>query len=54
MPLTLVDWTSPRWNPQARSDVHADAIIFDLRENGGGQPAMVTLIVSYLFDQPTP
>jgi hypothetical protein len=32
---------------------HADAIIFDLRENGGGQPAMVTLIASYLFDQPT-
>jgi retinol-binding protein 3 len=33
--------------------VHTDAIIFDLRENGGGQPAMVTLIASYLFDQPT-
>jgi peptidase S41-like protein len=32
---------------------HTDAIIFDLRENGGGQPAMVTLIASYLFDQPT-
>ena len=33
--------------------VHTDAIIFDLRENGGGQPAMVTLIASYLFDHPT-
>ena len=32
---------------------HADAVIFDLRENGGGQPAMVTLIASYLFDHPT-
>jgi hypothetical protein len=32
---------------------HADAIIFDLQQNGGGQPAMVTLIASYLFDQPT-
>jgi retinol-binding protein 3 len=32
---------------------HTDAVIFDLRENGGGQPAMVTLIASYLFDQPT-
>src|ERR1700722_17886522 len=31
---------------------HTDAIIFDLRQNGGGQPAMVTLIASYLFDQP--
>ena len=29
---------------------HTDAIIFDLRQNGGGQPAMVTLIASYLFD----
>jgi C-terminal processing protease CtpA/Prc len=33
--------------------VHTDAIIFDLRENGGGQRAMVTPIASYLFDQPT-
>jgi len=32
---------------------YSDAIIFDLRENGGGQPAMVTLIASYLFDEPT-
>ncbi len=32
---------------------HSDALIFDLRENGGGQPAMVTLIASYLFDHPT-
>ncbi|MBE7159432.1 MAG: S41 family peptidase, partial [Rhodospirillales bacterium] len=32
---------------------HADAVIFDIRENGGGQPAMVTLIASYLFERPT-
>ncbi len=32
---------------------HTDAIIFDLRQNGGGQPDMVTLIASYLFDKPT-
>jgi C-terminal processing protease CtpA/Prc len=32
---------------------HTDAIIFDIRQNGGGQPAMVTLIASYLFDKPT-
>ncbi len=32
---------------------YTDAIIFDLRENGGGDPAMVTLIASYLFDKPT-
>ncbi|KAA6463348.1 S41 family peptidase [Acidobacteria bacterium AB60] len=32
---------------------HTDALIFDIRQNGGGQPAMVTLIASYLFAQPT-
>jgi hypothetical protein len=32
---------------------NVDAIIFDLRENGGGQPAMVALISTYLFDEPT-
>jgi retinol-binding protein 3 len=29
---------------------NTDAIIFDLRKNGGGDPAMVALISSYLFD----
>jgi len=33
---------------------HTDALIFDIRDNGGGQPAMVTLVASYLFDRPTP
>lgn len=32
---------------------HADAIIFDLRDNGGGDPKMVEMVVSYLFDKPT-
>ncbi len=32
---------------------HTDALIFDIRQNGGGQPAMVTMIASYLFDHPT-
>lgn len=31
---------------------HADAIIFDLRDNRGGEPAMVALIAAYLFDHP--
>ena len=31
---------------------HADAIIFDLRDNRGGQPTMVMLIATYLFDHP--
>jgi C-terminal processing protease CtpA/Prc len=29
------------------------AIIFDLRENGGGDPKMIALISTYLFDKPT-
>ena len=32
---------------------HVDALIFDLRENGGGDPKMVAFIASYLFDEPT-
>jgi C-terminal processing protease CtpA/Prc len=32
---------------------HVDAIIFDLRENGGGDPKMVALISTYLLDKPT-
>ena len=31
---------------------HADAIIFDLRDNLGGYPNMVALIAAYLFDHP--
>ena len=30
----------------------ADAIIFDLRDNRGGEPAMVSLMAAYLFDHP--
>ena len=32
---------------------HVDAIIFDMRENGGGDPKGVQFISSYLFDKPT-
>jgi hypothetical protein len=32
---------------------NTDALIFDLRQNGGGDPAMVALISSYLFDKRT-
>jgi C-terminal processing protease CtpA/Prc len=32
---------------------HTDAIIFDLRDNQGGDPKMVALIATYLFDHPT-
>ncbi|MDF1544577.1 MAG: S41 family peptidase [bacterium] len=32
---------------------HCDALIFDLRENGGGSPSMIQLLSSYLFAEPT-
>lgn len=32
---------------------NSEALIFDLRDNGGGDPAMVALICSYLFAGPT-
>lgn len=32
---------------------NTDALIFDLRENHGGDPSMVDFMVSYLFRQPT-
>ena len=31
---------------------HADAIIYDLRDNRGGEPAMVAFMAAYLFDRP--
>jgi len=31
----------------------ADAVIFDLRNNGGGSPDTVALFLSYVFDKPT-
>jgi Peptidase family S41/N-terminal domain of Peptidase_S41 in eukaryotic IRBP len=31
---------------------HAEAVIFDLRDNRGGEPEMVALMAAYLFDHP--
>ena len=31
---------------------HADAVIFDLRDNRGGEPDMVAFMAAYLFDHP--
>jgi Peptidase family S41/N-terminal domain of Peptidase_S41 in eukaryotic IRBP len=32
---------------------NVDAVIFDLRRNGGGNPYMVSLVAGYFFDRPT-
>jgi hypothetical protein len=32
---------------------NVDALIFDLRENGGGEPSMIALISTYLFSEAT-
>jgi len=32
---------------------YADALVFDMRYNGGGSPEMIRYITSYLFDSPT-
>jgi hypothetical protein len=32
---------------------HTDALIFDLRENHGGDPSMADFMVLYLFREPT-
>lgn len=32
---------------------HVDAIIYDMRENGGGDPKMVAMACTWLFDKPT-
>ncbi len=32
---------------------HVDALIIDLRENGGGSPNMIQILSSYFFDEPT-
>ena len=31
---------------------NTDAVIIDLRQNGGGSPSMIQLIMSYFFDEP--
>lgn len=47
------DWCGPTVVAAMGFLAHTDAVIFDLRENGGGDPKMVDMVVSYLFDKPT-
>lgn len=47
------EWCGPTVVAAMGFLAHTDAVIFDLRENGGGDPKMVDMVVSYLFDKPT-
>jgi hypothetical protein len=48
-----VDLCAPTANAAMAFVAHTDALIFDLRDNGGGDPAMVAYLESYLFDKAT-
>jgi hypothetical protein len=56
--VELVTFAGP-WDAQATAVAamallaHTDAVIFDLRANGGGSPGMVQFLCSYLFDERT-
>lgn len=48
-----VAYCRPSIDAATRFVNHADSLIFDLRQNHGGDPRTVALIASYLFDKPT-
>ncbi len=47
------DWAAETLAGAMNLLANTDALIFDIRNNGGGQPEMVALICSYLFDKRT-
>ncbi len=56
--LDLRGFASPRYGGSTAVAAmtllqYSDAIIIDLRNNGGGDPEMIQLISSYFFDEPT-
>lgn len=44
------DYVAPLVEKYMSEAAGADALIFDLRENGGGSPQIIALLASYLFD----
>jgi tetratricopeptide (TPR) repeat protein len=48
---------TPRARPTAVAAMNflanTDAIVFDMRKNGGGSPEMIRFVCSYLFEEPT-
>jgi retinol-binding protein 3 len=51
--FSKTDWAAETLAACMSLVAHSDALIIDLRRNGGGYPATVTLIESYLFDKRT-
>ena len=47
------EWAGPTAVAAMNFLAHTDAIIFDLRHNGGGSPSMIQLLTSYLLDEAT-
>ena len=53
MSLPTLNSAAQRWCPLWGFLAHVDALIVDLRDNHGGQPAMVQLLLSYFFKERT-
>jgi retinol-binding protein 3 len=51
--FSKTDWAAETLAACMTVVAHTDALIFDLRQNGGGYPATATLVESYLFDKRT-
>jgi CubicO group peptidase (beta-lactamase class C family)/C-terminal processing protease CtpA/Prc len=47
------EWAGDTAAEAMNAVANTDALIFDMRNNGGGQPEMVQLLCSYLFDKRT-